>query len=209
MLLEKRTRMIEKKGPHHAALLRPATIRATVIYFILSLVPTLPTSSTAGVFEFSVGMNFNKSTYSSNSFSWTRRWGSSIGYHFTERSGFEFSFQDVVDRTLLTGSEDTTFHDQVFAVNWIQDLLGKTSFFQPYFKLGIGQLNRRASGVYSSGINPVLILDSVTGVMGVGTRWFFSKSVGVRVEGTSYLSGGSIRTWNDNFAILMGLSVYF
>lgn len=176
---------------------------------LLALGFLLSRPASAGAFEVSGGFNFNRSNYSETSYSWNRRWGASVGYHFTERSGIEFSFQDVVDRTMISGYEDTTFHDQVASINWIQELLGKKYAVQPYFKVGVGQLNRTATGVYAGGGSPPLLVDSLTGVAGAGLRIYLTRTFGLRFEGTSYLSGGSIATWRDNFALSFGASIYF
>lgn len=163
----------------------------------------------AGAFEFSLGANYTKSNYSANNFSWTRRWGASFGYHFTDRSSIEVSFQDVLDRTLIAGFEDTTFHDQIYGVNWVQDLLGRTFPIQPYVKIGIGQLNRSATGSFVGGGAPPAVLDAVTGIIGAGIRVYFTRTIAFRTEGISYLTGGHLGTWKDNFALTMGFSVYF
>ncbi|MEV9259187.1 hypothetical protein AB0147_30040, partial [Klebsiella pneumoniae] len=95
------------------------------------------------------------------------------------------------------GIEDTTFHDQIYGVNWVQSLMDKNFPIQPYFKVGIGQLNREASGTYAIGASPPSILDEVTGILGVGMRIYLTRSIGLRGEFTTYLSGGNINTWRD------------
>lgn len=163
----------------------------------------------AGVVELSVGFSFNQSNYSGESFYWTRRWGASVAYHFSERSGLEFGFQDITDRTFIQGFQDTTFHDQIYSVSWIQSLLPKDYRLQPYFKIGLGQLNRDASGSYADGAVPPPRVDSVTGVIAAGFKLFILKQFAIRSEVTTYLSGGSIRTWKDNIAFSVGLSFFF
>jgi hypothetical protein len=167
----------------------------------------LPKDAAAGYFEFSGGFSFNRSNYSADSFTWSRHWGSSFGYHFTEHSGIEFSFSDTVDRNKIDGIEDTTYHDQVYSVDWIQELTGKGYALQPYFKVGIGQLNRSAGGTYL-GTAPTPVFDQVIGVLGAGLRLYVTRNVALRAEGTSYLSGGAIGSWKDNFNTSFGFSIY-
>jgi hypothetical protein len=121
----------------------------------------------------------------------------------------EISFQDVVDRTRIANFEDTTFHDQIYSASWIQTLTGQNFALQPYVKAGVGQLNREATGSYANGVAPPSRVDSVTGVMGVGLRIYVTRTFAVRSEATSYLAGGSIRTWKDNLSTTIGASLYF
>lgn len=164
----------------------------------------------AGNIEISVGVSFNRSVYGDPSnYSWTRRWGASMGYQFTEKTEFELSFQESTDRTHIESYEDTTFVDRVYSVNIVQSLVGKTSMFQPYIKAGVGQLNRDATGTYGSGAVPISRVDAVTGVVGGGFRLYFTRTIALRGEGISYLTGGDINTWQDNWATSLGLSVVF
>lgn len=178
-----------------------------LIVVALALAPSL---AEAGLFELSFGLSYNRSNYSGASYAWQRRWGAAIGYHFSQSSGVEFSYQNVTDRNYVVGSEDTTTLDQVYSISWVQDFMGDKSAFQPYVKLGLGQLNRDITGSYvgAAGVLPIRI-DSVTVVISVGFKLFLLKSFAVRTEATSYLTGGSIASWQDNVAITTGLSYYF
>ena len=183
--------------------------KAIVAFAVFLAVLTAPRPAAAGMFEFSLGFSFYQSQYDDTSFSWTRRWGTSVAYHFTERSGIELAFQDIYERTFIADYQDTNVHDRVTSVNWIQSFLGKNTPFQPYAKLGVGQLNRDIEGIYPTGPSPTTRVDSLTGVIGLGFRAFFTKRVAIRAEGTSYLQGGSIRTFKDNIAISLGGSIFF
>ena len=129
---------------------------------------SLPTLAHAGYFEISGGAYYTKSTYSSTDYNWVRRYGANAGYHLTDTTEFEFTFQDVTDRTVISGFEDTTFHDQIYGFTWNQAFTGKGTALQPYIKAGIGQLNRTATGTYSGGVAPPAELDQVTGILGGG-----------------------------------------
>ena len=175
---------------------------------LLTLVSSV-SSSWAGAFEFSLGLYYNRSNYSNDSYNWSRRWGSSLGYRFTELSQVEFSFSDTMDRTKITNYEDTTFHDQVYSLNWVQSLMNKNQPVQPYVKVGVGQLNRRATGNYAGGASPPSEVDSVTVVLGGGLRIYLTHTFAIRSEFTSYLTGGALSTWKDNIGATIGLSLYF
>jgi hypothetical protein len=175
----------------------------------LALVLFAPWSALAGSFEFSPGFSYSRTSYGDGSYSWTRRWGVSLGYYFSERSQIELSYQDVVNRNKISGYEDTTFHDQIYSINWVQSILGKDYIVDPYFKFGAGQLNRDATGSYAFGGSPNAQVDSLTVILGAGVRINFSRRMGLRVEGNTYLTGGSIASWKDNVAFNFGGAFYF
>jgi hypothetical protein len=176
------------------------------------LLPILiPSQAKAGYFELSGGFSYDKNNYGDDDYSWDRKWGASFGYHFSERSEIELSFQDVVERTSILNFEDTTFHDQIYSVDWVQALTGKDFPIQPYFKVGVGQLDRTATGSYgvngSSG-SPPAELDQVTPILGLGLRIYLTRNFGLRGEATTYLTSG-ISSWNQNISITGGVSFYF
>lgn len=186
------------------------TRMARLIFFlmVLVLVQLHALQACADNFELSMGFSFNRTNYSEGNFSWVRRWGGTLGYKFNSVSGLEFGAQDVVDRTKIVGYEDTVFHDEVYSLNWVQNLF-TFAWLQPYFKVGAGQLNREATGEYANGASPNPRTDSLTVVLGLGSRLYLSRSFAIRVEATSYLTGGSIRTYSDNVGFTVGGSVAF
>jgi hypothetical protein len=159
-------------------------------------------------FELSAGFSFNRTNYSPGNFSWTRRLGGSLAFKFSPLSSIEFAMQDVYDRTNIMGYEDTYFHDEIYSVNWVQNLFTFASV-QPYFKVGAGQLNREAGGSYANGASPNPRTDSVTAIIGAGTRVYVTRGFGIRIEMMSYLTGGSIATYKDNVGFTVGASVAF
>ena len=168
----------------------------------------------ASSFEVSGSYSYNMTRYGSSSsgndsYEWTRRWSLSFGFYFTSLSEVEISMQDALNRTNISGIEDTTLHDQIYSVEWVQSLTPKGSLLQPFFKLGIGELNRDASGTYYGGSSPPAVYDSLTGVLGAGLRIYVLKTFGLRFEGTTYLSGGVLSTWNQNLSYSAGCSIYF
>jgi hypothetical protein len=165
-----------------------------------------PSEAQASNFELSGGFSFNRSNYSEGNFSWTRRYGGTVGYRIAPMSTIELSVQEVVDRTRITGYEDTVFTDNIYSVNWVQNLFTLAAI-QPYFKVGAGQLNREATGTYANGSGPNPRTDSITGVLGLGSRIYITRSFAIRAELTSYLTGGSIRTYQDNVGFTLGASI--
>lgn len=166
--------------------------------------------ASAGYWEISTGLNYNRSTYAGGSYSWTRRLGGSVGYNFSDSSTIELAYQKSRDRTHYEGFEDSTYDDAVLSVNMVWNILGKQAMFQPYVKGGIGQLNRRAT-IYIAPDNKSQItsLDQLTGVIGGGVRFYLTKQFAIRLEATSYLSGAKLKTWKDNFGSTLGGSFYF
>lgn len=177
------------------------------LFLSLTLAPA--PSALAGIMELSGNFSFSSNSYGDGNIQWTRRWSASLGYHFWALSEIEVSFQDVLYRTKIGDVEDTTFHDQIYSVNWVQSLAPKGSLFQPYFKVGAGQLNREATGSYAGGITPPAIYDSWTAIAGLGLRIFIFNTFALRAEGTSYLTAGDVSTWKNNFSINGGFSLYF
>jgi hypothetical protein len=163
----------------------------------------------AGLMEVSGTFSYSQSRLGSSNYSWTRRWGVSVGYYFLALTEIEFSVQDILYRTKVSDTEDTTFHDQVYSVDWVQSFTSKNSGFQPYIKFGIGQLNRQISGSIAEENAGPILYDSITGLAGVGLRIFILKSFAIKAEGTTYLLGGRLSTAQENFSVNGGVSLYF
>lgn len=163
----------------------------------------------AGLFEISLGFSFSNNNYTENSYSWTRRWVSSFGYYFSERTSLELGFSDVVNRTLLYGYQDITTHAQIYSINYVQGFFPRKFAFQPYLKGGLGQLIQEASGTYADGSRPNELVLSLTGVLGIGFKLKLTQTTGLRVEAISYLKKFHIQELEDNFSVTFGGSMYF
>jgi len=194
----------QREGKFSRLGLRLALATATATF--LSLVPSL---AHAGYFEISGGAFYTRSSYSSSDYNWTRKYGATIGYHLTDLSEVEFTYQNVTDQTVLTGIESTTFHDEIYGLDWNQSLTGKGTGIQPYIKLGIGQLDRTASGSYSGGVQVPLELDQVSGIVGVGLRIYLTRNFGLRGELLAYPTSLNTSTWSQNISTTAGISIYF
>jgi hypothetical protein len=179
----------------------------TLLSAVAIALPTRALAAEAGTIELSLGGSYTHSTYTNTDYEWSRRYGASAGYYLTSMTELEFSYQDSVDRTKITNFEDTTFHDQVYGLTVSQSFFDKTSWFQPYVKVGIGELNRDASGVYVGGTSPPQTEDNVTGILGAGLKLYVTKAFGFRGEFTSYIVSG--QAWTNNLSATFGFSVFF
>jgi hypothetical protein len=162
----------------------------------------------AGLLELSGAFSFSQSSLGKTGTQWTRRWLGSVGYYFFGLSEIEFAVQDVMYRTKIDNVEDTSFHDRIYSVNWVQSLAPRSSFLQPYFKVGVGQLNRNATGSYWTGDAPDPVFDSLTAVLGAGLKIQIFRALNLKAETTTYLTNGAISTWKDNVYVNFGVSLY-
>lgn len=169
----------------------------------------LPSQALAGYWEFSLGFSYNRSEYGSESYSWSRRYGLSAGYHFTDSSEVELSFADDFTRNHYANYEDSFYRDRVYSANWVQMFLDKQSRFQPYVKAGVGLLNRDATVYDTLGRIQISRTDRITTVVGAGVKYYFSEGIGLKLEGTSYLTQNRLASWKNNFATTVGLSFLF
>jgi hypothetical protein len=163
----------------------------------------------AGVFELGGSYAYEKSTYNEGSFTWSRRWSASLGYYLSEESELEFSYQDSMNRDFQDQVQDITYHDRVYSLNMNYFVAPKDSAIKPYFKVGVGQLNRDATGTYEGGYSAPGRLDQVTVILGAGLKAKFGSRFGLKIDATTYLAGGGISTWQQNVAISAGGSFYF
>ncbi len=184
-------------------------MRKNLIALSLLLLALIPENAKAGLFEISFGFSFSRTNYSEVDFTWNRRWSASAGYYFTTTSSVELSFQSVTTRTYVSNLQNTVFKDKIYSLNWVQSFLSRKSPIRPYFKFGLGQLDRTATGSYSGGGTPPAELLALSIVMSLGLKWFVLRNFAIKMEGTSYLPRGSMRTFGDNFAVQFGTSVFF
>ena len=179
-------------------------ISFAVISFILSLLGAARTL--ANSIEISFEGSYSRQKYDSVSYTWNRRYAASIGYTFLNMSEIEISYQQIDTQTVYGSFQNVSYHDQIYSLDLVQSFLPKSYFFQPFVRLGIGQLNRNADGYFSNGSAPPAIADSITGVLGVGTKIYLSRRFAIRLQATSYISGGDINTWQQNISMNMGIT---
>jgi hypothetical protein len=179
------------------------------ILFFFSIILLGSIQAEAGVFETSAGYSYQNSAYSGGSYTTSASYSLSFGYYFTQDSEVQFSYQDTRNHEVVPNVQDLEYRDQVYSLNLMYHLAGEGSVIRPYFRFGVGQLNRDATGTYSGGYSPPGRLDQVTVIGGIGLKAKVSSHFGFKIEGTSYLTGGSLATWKDNFNCSIGGSYYF
>lgn len=188
-----------------------------VAYFLLAFILVLisQAAEASGMWELSTGFWFNRSRFSEENFTWTRRIGVGVSYHFSQLSGVEFNYQDSRSRTKVVDGptgfvfQDTTFSDKVYSLSWVQHIFGNREMFQPFFKAGLAQLNRDIEGMFYNTPSRVQSEDSLTIVFSLGFRILFTQTMAFRAEATTYLTEGGIKTWEDNLAGTAGFSLFF
>lgn len=177
---------------------------------ILSLLSFFPFDlAYAGIFELGAGFSLTRSNYGDGAYTSSRRYSFSLGYYFTADSELEFSFQDSVQKTVVPGVQDVTFHDQVYSLDLNYYFLDEAAMFRPFIKGGVGQLNRDATGTYSGGYSPPGRTDQLSAVLGAGVKAKLSQRLGLKAEVNTYLVGAAISTWKDNLALIIGGSLFF
>ena len=179
------------------------------ILLFLVLFTVIPLQTLAGTYELGFNFGYNRSKYSATDYTFSRRWGISGAYHFSEMSSIEFSYENVTERTFIDSYQDTTFHDKVISASWVQALLPRDMRIQPFVRGGVAQLNRDVTGSYAGGFSPPSRIDSLSGVIGAGFRFFLSEQFVFKGQYTSYLEGARIKSFGDNVATTIGLSYYF
>ena len=165
-------------------------------------------SAQAGVYELGASFAWNRSNYAGNSYTWTRSWAGSFGYFFTQDSEVQFSFSDTTNRDYEPGLQDISYEDRVYSLNFLYYLFEETSMFRPYFRIGVAQLNRNESGNIGGQV-PAGELDQVSVIGGLGFKLKLSEKISFKTEATSYLTGGSIGSWQDNLTFNFGAAFYF
>lgn len=163
----------------------------------------------AGWVELSLGGGYSASKYSETAKNWSRRWNASFGYHFTELSGLEVSFQDIFENNTVTGVQSFNYHDQVYSLNWWQALLPERFFIQPYIKAGLGQLTRVIAGTYENGTSVDSTLSSLSAVVAFGLRVRVHRAVSLSAEISSYVSELRLASLSDKFSISGGIQFRF
>ena len=168
------------------------------------------THARAGVFELGGSYAYQKSTYNAGSYTWSQRWSGSLGYYFSQDSELELMYQDSLNKNYQLGVQDITYHDRVYSMNLLYYLMGQEAAIKPYFRIGGGQLNRDETGTYvGSNFSPPGRLDEITVILGFGLKAKVNSRISIKLDATSYLSGGAVSSWKDNLAISIGGSFYF
>jgi len=169
----------------------------------------LPDLAKAGLFEMGTGYSYRQSSYNGGAYTRMKAWNASFGYFFTQDSEVEFVYQDSTTNEFVPNVQNIQYRDRVYSLNLVYHFFQEGSAVRPYVRAGVGQLNRDATGTYSGGFSPAGRLDQVTVIGGLGFKAKIAGQFSVKAEATSYLAGGNISTWQDNFALSIGGSFYF
>ena len=183
-----------------------------MLKFLAIFLISIGAQAHAGVFDVGGTLSYSKSTYNGGSYTWTRGWTGTFGYFFTQESELEVMYLDSVTKDYLAGSQDITYHDRTYSINMLYHLFTEADPVRPYFKVGIGQLNRNATGTYAANgavFAPPSELDQITVILGAGVKVKLASQFSLKGEATSYLSGGNIGSWKDNISVNIGGSYYF
>lgn len=164
----------------------------------------------AGVFELGGGISYNRSNYNGGSYNRTTAYSLSLGYYFSQDSEIEFMYQDSTTKNFVPNVQDLTYRDRVYSMNFLYYLFDDQAQFKPFFRFGVGQLNRDATGTYQNGaFTAPGRLDQLSVILGAGIKARVGARVGLKAEATTYLTGGSISTWQDNITLNIGGSFFF
>jgi len=170
---------------------------------VLAIITLSPTIADAGVFELSGSFSFAKNRIDANNRSKRVSYRGAFGFHFTQVSGVELSYSMITTQYESSLNAGITVKDRIYSFRWVQSLVPRNTPVQPYIKVGVGQLNRNASGLIS-GKTDAVILD-----LAVGIRIFVSQQIAFNLEVNSYPEGGNISTWDENLLLSAGGSFYF
>lgn len=167
-------------------------------------------AATAGVFELGGGISLSRSNYNAGSYNKTNSYTASLGYFFSQDSEIEFSYQDSTTRAFVENVQDITYRDRVYSLNLLYHFFEEKAQVKPFVRIGLGQLNRDATGSYEGGaFTAPGRLDQISVIGGFGIRARITERVGFRADATTFLSGGNLSTWQDNFTINFGGSFFF
>jgi hypothetical protein len=177
---------------------------------LLATVMVVSGTANAGVFELGGSYAWSRSNYNAGSFTWSRTYGASLGYYLTQDSEIQFSYSDTTTNTFVKEVQDTTYRDRVYSLNILYHLFDDKDPFRPFMRLGVGQLNRDATGTYTAaGVSPPGRLDQVSVIGGIGFKTKLTSQIALKAEATSYLTGGAIGSWKDNLTLNIGGAFYF
>jgi len=174
---------------------------------VLIIVFSTYSNSFAGVSLSGTG-SYSRTRYSDTDFNKNTRAAGSISYSFFVYE-IELSYQQNKDHTYIQGFQNIILRDKVYSANLVMNLMPQSSPIIPFVKGGVGLLRREVSGTYESGSPPPRNLRQPSAVIGAGMKIYFTRNLGVKGEVTSYLQEGRIRTWRDNIAAMVGLTLGF
>jgi hypothetical protein len=159
--------------------------------------------------EISAMGSYSKTSYSSYSYSTTRRYTATIGINLTSVTEIEASYT-FTDTFLNQDPVQTSkTNEQILGLSIIQSLLPRSWIIQPYVKAGAAQYNRRQTGTLRGIPSTPSYSKSPSALLGGGLRIFFSRNFSLRSELITYLPDFHMSQAKDNFSIQVGFSFHF
>jgi len=153
------------------------------------------------------GMFFTKD-FGNQTKLWQRNYSFAVGYFLLSGSEIETHWSDILSRNTFLGSSESSYHDQISSLNWVQSLTGRNWTFQPFVKIGFGLVLRDVSGSIDGVVLPPARLSTHVALAGLGFRSYLSSVLALKVEAISYLVGGVLATWQNNLYFQAGLFLY-
>lgn len=164
--------------------------------------------------------SYAKSNLGNNYGSTQRRYSASIAYKFMSVSAIELDYMvarttistptDVGQRFPYITTQVTTYDDEVYSINWVQNLVPSDWIIQPYFKFGGGKLRRKQRIEFPEfGVKDERSQVVNTGVGGLGLRIFLTKNLAIKGEFTTYVPDFRFSGWKDSQMFSAGLSWLF
>ncbi len=187
-------------------------------WFITSAM-ALPLAS-AAVIEVSGMLAYSTSDFNDGYHSLQRRYTGQIDFKFTAVSALEFEYTDSTTKvsynTDLGGllknptRQASTYHDQIYSFNWVQNLVSSKWILQPYFVIGGGRMTRKHSVELPHFAYRAESTQNVTtGTGGLGLRLFLTKSMAIKAEAKTYVPSFQFSKWKENQMLSVGLSLAF
>jgi hypothetical protein len=188
------------------------------LFLIIVLSLLFPHKGFAGVIETSIMGSYNRSQPAEGYRSTKRSYTGSIDFKFTAVSAVQFEYTHATSvytfpSTLggLLGTAVTVTlrqEDQLYNVNWVQNLVPAKFLIQPYFKVGIGRLLHKERQDFI-GIVETSSQRYVNGVGGIGLRIFLTRNMALKGEFVTYVPDARFSKWKDNQNFSGGLSWVF
>ncbi len=150
----------------------------------------------------------------------SRRYTATVDLKFTQVSAIEFeytnSYSEYTSQNYLSGlvstpiKEQEIYKDNIFSLNWVQNLVSTKWIIQPYFIIGGGRMNRHFTDSYPDVPYSQSVSQNVfTGTGGAGLRLFLTRSMAIKIEAKTYVPNFQFSKWKDNEMISAGLSWAF
>lgn len=163
----------------------------------------------SGGVDLSGSVSYYRQNYGAGEgFAFNRRWSTGLSYRINDMSSIELYYAQSHSESHLTGIRDTIIEDQVYSLNWVQSLLGSDYRIVPYFKVGVGNLEREAQQYEDGVLTGEANFKSLSAVLGFGLLIRVVERISLRAEATSYIPEARIAEWQNNYSFNIGLTLH-